>query len=468
MSADSRPHSGWVKLVTFLVWLFGIFAILTSWLDSQLLDTEQWGQTSVEMLQNPEIRSAVANFAVEELYANVDVEAELKGILPSDLKGFSGIAAGGLRQVAGQGAEQALALPQVQDVWQRANVAAHQTFMDVIENKSQVLTTGNGQVDLQLRPLIIEIAAQIGLQKQAEQNIPASVGSVRILDSSQLSTVQTVAGAIQGSALIFSLAVVLLIGLALLLSKGYRWITLLWLAGALILAAAVVLIIRASGSGFVVSELAPPDLEAAASAAYGIGTELLKAFAWSVIIAALVLVVLSWLVSPNSAARSARGYLAVAFGRYPVVTFGLLGLAALVFLLFGVSDGRSFIVRLAIVVLAGIATVMFRKQLIAEHPDADLSSIGEFGSHAKEKFKGLWDKRPREIPGKAALERRRAAAHHPPTESPAEAPTAVIPDAGSEATRLEQLEKLGKLHETGVLSDEEFAAEKTRILGNSD
>lgn len=460
MESDARPRSGWVKLITFFVGLFGILAILTSWLDSQLLDTEQWGQTSVEMLQNPEIRSAVASYAVEELYANVDVEAELKKFLPTDFKGLSGIAAGGLRQVADQGAEQALALPQVQDVWQRANVAAHRTLMDVIENRSQVLTTGGGQVDLQLRPLIIEIAAQIGLQKQAEQNVPASVGSVRILDSSELSTVQTVAGAIQGSALIFSLLVVFLVGLALYLSKGYRWITLLWLAGALILAGAIVLVIRAAGSGFVVGQLATPDLEAAATAAYGIGTNLLESFAWSVIIAALVLVALSWLVSPNSAAQSARKYLAVAFGRYPAITFGLLGLAGLVFLLFGVSDGRSFIVRLAIVIVAAIAILMFRRQLIAEHPDADFSSLHEFGARTKEKAKGLWDRRPREMPGKAAIERRRAES----AAKTSEAPTAVASAPGGEATRLEQLEKLGRLHETGVLSDDEFAAEKTRIL----
>lgn len=460
MNPDARPHSGWVKFLTLLVGIFGVLAILTSWLDSQLLDTEQWGQTSVEMLQNPEIRSAVASYAVEELYANVDVEAELKKFLPTDFKGLSGIAAGGLRQVADQGAEQALALPQVQDVWQRANVAAHQTLMDVIDNKSQVLTTGGGQVDLQLRPLIIEIAAQIGLAKQAEQNVPASVGSVRILDSSELSTVQTVAGAIQGSALIFSLLVVLLVGLALFLSKGYRWITLLWLAGALILAAAVVLVVRSAGSGFVVGQLATPDLEAAATAAYAIGTNLLKTFAWSVIIAAFVLVVLSWLVSPNSAAQSVRNYLAVAFGRYPAITFGLLGLAGLIFLLFGVSDGRSFIVRLAIVIVAAIAVVMFRKQLMAEHPDADFSSLHEFGAKTKEKAKGLWDRRPREMPGKAAIERRRAES----AAKAAEAPTAVTSKPAGEETRLQQLEKLGKLHETGVLSDDEFAAEKTRIL----
>ncbi|MCC6755293.1 MAG: SHOCT domain-containing protein [Solirubrobacterales bacterium] len=34
------------------------------------------------------------------------------------------------------------------------------------------------------------------------------------------------------------------------------------------------------------------------------------------------------------------------------------------------------------------------------------------------------------------------------------------------ASRLDQLEQLGRLKEAGLLDDEEFAAEKTRILGS--
>jgi len=40
----------------------------------------------------------------------------------------------------------------------------------------------------------------------------------------------------------------------------------------------------------------------------------------------------------------------------------------------------------------------------------------------------------------------------PPVEEPAEDP-------------YERLEKLGKLHEQGILTDEEFAAEKAKLLG---
>jgi len=44
----------------------------------------------------------------------------------------------------------------------------------------------------------------------------------------------------------------------------------------------------------------------------------------------------------------------------------------------------------------------------------------------------------------------------------AEAPTVTTED-----TRLERLERLAALHEKGVLSDEELAAEKARVLGGA-
>ena len=45
--------------------------------------------------------------------------------------------------------------------------------------------------------------------------------------------------------------------------------------------------------------------------------------------------------------------------------------------------------------------------------------------------------------------------------APAPAPAA----GGGEDDMLEQLQKLGQLHESGVLTDEEFAAQKAKLLG---
>jgi hypothetical protein len=56
----------------------------------------------------------------------------------------------------------------------------------------------------------------------------------------------------------------------------------------------------------------------------------------------------------------------------------------------------------------------------------------------------------------------------PPPSAPAPAaaaPTAPAPSAGG-ADRLAQLQQLAELKAQGILTDEEFAAEKARILGS--
>lgn len=88
MISDERPHKGWVRFLTVLVGLLTVLAILSTWVDRQIFDSQEWGDTSLKMLQNPEIQDRVAAFAVDELYENVDVEAELKDILPGDLDSF--------------------------------------------------------------------------------------------------------------------------------------------------------------------------------------------------------------------------------------------------------------------------------------------------------------------------------------------------------------------------------------------
>jgi hypothetical protein len=45
------------------------------------------------------------------------------------------------------------------------------------------------------------------------------------------------------------------------------------------------------------------------------------------------------------------------------------------------------------------------------------------------------------------------------------APAAPAPAAAPAADPIEQLKELGALHQQGILTDEEFAAQKARILG---
>jgi type II secretory pathway pseudopilin PulG len=64
-----------------------------------------------------------------------------------------------------------------------------------------------------------------------------------------------------------------------------------------------------------------------------------------------------------------------------------------------------------------------------------------------------------------AEEQQQAAAYQQQAQQGA-ASQAVPPQAGSPADRIAQLKELGELKSQGVLSDDEFAAEKARILAS--
>ncbi|MBN8870959.1 MAG: SHOCT domain-containing protein [Solirubrobacterales bacterium] len=474
-----RPHLGWVRFITILTGFVTVLAILSTWVDRQVFDTQEWGDTSLKLLQNPEIQKQVATYAVDELYANVDVQGELKKNLDDINSNLGDTLAGPLAGLGRQGADslalRALSNDKVQSAWKSANIAAHTTLINIIEDKGKFTSTSNGQVELKLQPLIIEIADQVGLGDQARDKIPDSVGNVKIVDSDELAQVQTVAKLIHGLALVTALLALLLIVLAVYLSPGYRWLTLLWLAVGLILAALIVLIVRSVAGNVAIPELADPDIQPAAHAAWNIATELLKSVAWTVLWFAVALLVVAWVISPVKASGKVREFLAVPFGQYPAATFSLLGLLAFIFLIMGAGDGREFLIRLMVVIMAGAGFWFFRRQVMLEYPDADYSGLRDFGDRTRDRAKEAWAGRPKNISmpkigGKGDDEGEGGSEAPTAVHSPqAEADTAVLPTQpaapAAGESRLDQLEKLGRLKESGVLDDEEFAAEKKRILG---
>lgn len=467
-----RPHLGWVRFITVLAAFFTVLAILSTWVDRQVFDTQEWSDTSVELLQNPEIQKQVATYAVDELYANVDVQGKLKKSLDDINENLGDTLAGPLAGLGRQGADslalKALSNDKVQSAWKSANVAAHTTLINIIEDKGQFTSTSGGQVELKLQPLIIEIADQVGLGNEARDKIPSSVGNVKIVDSKELSQVQQVAKLIHGLALVTAILALILVSLAVYLSPGYRWLTLLWLAVGLILAALLVLILRSVLGNALIPSLADPDIQPAAHAAWNIATELLKSVAWSVIWFAFALLVVAWVISPVKAAGKVREFLAVPFGQYPAVTFSLLGLAAFIFLVMGAGDGKETLIRLVVVLMAAAGFWFFRRQVMLEYPDADYSGFREFGVRTRDKAKDAWEGRPKNIQMPKIGGRDEADGEAPTrvqAQAQTETETAVLPTQPTGENRLDELEKLGRLKESGVLDDEEFAAEKKRILG---
>ena len=137
-----RTAAVWILLVVAgLLLLLSSFAI---WINRVALNTGVFTDTSSSLLDDPAIRSAVANRAVDELFANVDVQAEVEKQLPSDFQGLSGPATAGLRQASYQIVDRALEQPAFQQLFRVTLEQTHKTLVQVLEGGGDRVSTSNG------------------------------------------------------------------------------------------------------------------------------------------------------------------------------------------------------------------------------------------------------------------------------------------------------------------------------------
>jgi hypothetical protein len=440
-----------------------VFAI---WTERQALNTDDWVDTSGRLLHNETIREAVGDYLVDQLYENVDVRKELEEILPGDTKDLAGPAAGGLRQVAGQGAEKALETSTAQDLWEEANRTTHEQLLAVLENKKEAVETDEGNVRLNLGSLLTNLAQQVGIGEDLAEKLPPDAAQVEILKSDELKTAQDIAVAIKGLALLLSILTFLAFGLAIYLSRPERWVTVLLSGIGLIAAGFAVVVVRHVAGGIVVDQLVKDEsVKPAGEAAWSIGTSLMTSIATTVIVVGVLFLAAGWLASPTSGARTTRRYLAPTLRLHPGYVYAGLAILVSFYFLSGPTHGlRAFVTTLLVAAMAAAGIHELRKQSDEEFPEATYDET--FGGTRDKVVGAVKDANITEKVGEQASKLRLPEVRRPgKDEDPQdEAPTTAMPLSDEDA-RLERLERLGTLREKGILTEEEFTAEKARLLG---
>jgi Short C-terminal domain len=440
-----------------------VFAI---WTERQALNTDDWVNTSGRLLQNKTIRATLADYLVDQLYENVDVRKELEEILPGDTKDLAGPAAGGLRQVAGQGAEKALETSTAQGLWEEANRTTHEQLLAVLENKKEAVETEEGNVRLNLGSLLTNLAQQVGIGESLAEKLPPDAAQVEILKSDQLKTAQDIAVAIKGLALVLSILTFLAFGLAIYLSQDERWVTVLLSGTGLVAAGFAVIVVRHISGGIVTDQLVTEEsVKPAAEAAWSIGTSLMTSIATTVIVVGILFLIAGWLASPTNGARATRRLLAPVLRLHVAYVYAALALVVCLYFLSGPTHGlRAFLTTLIVAGMAAFGIHELRKQTEEEYPEATYDEV--FGGTRDKVVTAVKDTGITEKVGEQAS-KLRLPERRPGGGSEAEgaeAPTTAIP-LSEEDTRIERLERLGTLRDKGILTDEEFAAEKARLLG---
>lgn len=453
----SRARRRTVKALVVLGSVLAFLSVFAIWVERQALNTNDWVDTSGRLIQNEEIRKAVGNYLVDQLYANVNIKKELEGILPGEVKKLAGPVSGGLRSVGGDGADKLLETSTAQELWKDSNRATHEQLLAVLENKKEAVETENGEVTLNLGSLVTNLAQQIGIGAELAEKLPPDAGQVTILHSDQLQTAQDIVVAIKGLALILSLLTFLAFGLAIYLSRGGRWVTVLFCGIGLVAAGFAVIVAREVAGGIVVGQLVEEQsIKPAAEEAWTIATSLMISIATTVIVIGILFGIAGWLGSPTGSARASRRTMAPVLRDYaPYVYAGLAIVVGIYFLSAPTQNLRSFLTTLVVAGFVAFGIHELRKQTAEEFPDAHFAD--SFGA-TRERVVGAVKS--------ADLGERVSKLRLPEMRRP-EGGAAPGAPADEEDSRLQRLERLAELREKGVLTDEEFAAEKARVLGEA-
>lgn len=327
---DSPTRRNAARVLVVLASLLAFLAIFAIWLDRQLLDTDNWTQSSSQMLAAPAVRDQTAAYLTDQLYENVDVEGEIRDALPPQAQALAGPAAGFLRDRVERRAREALARDDVQRLWEDANRTAHQALLQVLDGGGTIVTSEDGRVVLDLRALLLEVEERSGIGGRAAGAVPEDAAHVTILESDQLDAAQDVANIIDGLPIVLVGLSLALFACALLLGPGRRRETLRGFGIGLMVGGAGALVLAGWFDDWLVDSVSKTaSTESTVRAVWDVYDTLLVQAATATVGYGAVLVLCAWLAGPTSWAVDARRF-AAPYLRRPVIAFGALAVVLLV------------------------------------------------------------------------------------------------------------------------------------------
>jgi hypothetical protein len=433
----------------------GFISVMAIWLNRQALNTTNWTNTSTKLLKDDKIRVALSDYLVNQLFTNVDVAGELRSVLPPQAQPLAGPVAGGLRELALRSAPELLDRPRVQDAWEQANRTAHKQLIALLNGGGDKLATTNGDVTLNLRGIVDQLAATLGISNQVNAarsqvqgatgqaaaqklgiQLPPDTGRLVLMHSDSIKTAQDTAKAVKGLAIVATTITFLLWIISVAIAPGMRRVVLRRIGWSFIGIGIAVLLLRRIG-GHTVSGLA--QVESARSAvlqAWLVGSSLLYTIAITVVIYGILVVVAAWLSGQTRSASSVRWALAPTMRENPAIPYIALVVVYLLVLVW--SPAPAFRHVLSALLIFGVLVLgmeVLRRQCIREFPNAQ--------------------------PGEARKAMRLWSSEHLTPGGRANAA-----EARGNGSKIDDLERLSALHARGDLTDEEFAVQKGLLIGS--
>jgi hypothetical protein len=432
--SDPAPVSRTRMVIAHVLVVLGAIvaaiALAAGYVRYQLFDQDTFGQTASDLIADDTIRDQVAASLVDQLFANVNVRADFEQRLPQDQQYLAGTLAVAARQVADRAAPELLSRPRIQQLWRTAALTAQTRLEQVLDDDLRAVQTENGYVVLDLRSVLAQLSNEVAVVGNLADRLPPDAGQIRLLKADQLETAQDVTQIFKTVAPWVWLVPFVLWAIAIWLARGRRRVELRAVAWALVVAGLLVLVGRAVGGRYVVGALSDTaSSEDAARSAWSIVTDLLSDGAWTAILVGVVALVGVWLAGDTRSGTAARRRLAPILARWEYA-YGIAAVLLLLLVWWGpTAQTRRPLQVLFGAVLLGVGVEALRRVTRREFPEASAVLPGEA-------FRGIFRRDSERAPAPAA-------------------------------NHVDELERLARLHDAGVLTDDELAAEKTRVISST-
>jgi hypothetical protein len=289
-----RRHGGLMTLLLVLAVVLTLGAVTAIWLDRQALSNRGWTNTSSAVLENPQVRTAVADELVTQLFQRADVDQQLS----SALGPLAPAAEQQLRALATRVAITTLQTKPVKRAWRVANSQAHRQLVADVEHGR------DRDVYLQLTPIVNRLLDALRASPPV-QALPSAVrdllsirigdaGRIRVLRADQVRKVRVAINTIRNLVLVLSLLAAICFVLAIAVATGRRLRAIAYVGACLIVSGALLLVARALIGPALADSLVPasaPANRAAVRATWLIGTTQLRTAAIIALVAGGVLLI---------------------------------------------------------------------------------------------------------------------------------------------------------------------------------
>jgi len=427
-AADAKPVATprWriitARILVVLAAILALPSVVAGYVRWQAFDTPTFQNTASDLIADPVISNQIAATMVDALYSNVDVQASLEQKLPADQRQLAGPLTAVSRLAADRLAPELLQRPAAQAAFVVAATQAQAGLNRLLDDRAKAIKTDGGDVYLDFRPLIKQLGNRIAIVGNLNEQLPADAGRVVIMKNSQLRTAQRLTSVLKKVGSWAWLLPVLLAGAAIALARGRRRKELRAVAWASIIVGILILFTRNRGGSYVVDSLVKDhSVRPAANRAWTILTELLSDSGWTLLGIGIVALIGVWLAGETRSGRGARRAFAPILGNR-AWAFGIVAALFIALIWWHPTAQTSrWPQMLAAAILLAIATEALVRQTDREFPiESQVAPSAAFRSQFS-RFRG-----------------------------------------GDGSTR--ELERLASLHDSGALTDAEFAEEKARVL----